>query len=102
MIMNEDDKKKIELIELIDSAFNSMSLEEIQILFGGEKIIEKLKGSESEVGPLMSAYIEIEKLRSDLQELQTDIRSLVKSMHAHTTPIYNPDLTLLKSKYGTY
>ena len=102
----------IEKIKLIDQVFRSLSVDEIKSILSADLIVDKLKGTESGTGPILSTLqsvsmlqVEISSLRSDHIVLKEDFKTALKVMQTlsqPTIPQYSSELQNLKSKYGVY
>jgi len=100
----------LEKIKILDTLFASLNVDDLRELAEKEEIIARLKGADSSVGVIsslvnehqhlthesMNLRIEIEALRSNLQEL---IRVLDKTVFS---PPNNYEFYNLKSRLGAY
>ena len=107
--MTNDDLEKV---KLVDQVFRSLSLEEIKSILSADLIVDKLKGTESGTGPILSALqslsmlqVEILTLRADHTMMKEDFKTALKVMQTlsqPTIPQFSSELQNLKSKYNIY
>lgn len=107
------DHEKEKLV-ILDSVITSMSLDEIKLVFGADMCVDKLKGVETPMGPLIKLVrdadwlsSEVMRLNDKVSTLQTDMKTLIRALEIESRPVtqvvtYNPDLQTLKSKYAIY
>ena len=102
----------LEKIKLVDQVFKSLSLDEIKSILGADLIVNKLKGTDTTPGPILSSIqdlsmlrVEIATLRADHTMLKEDFKMAlraIQTLSAPHVPYYSAEMQTLKSKYGVY
>ncbi len=108
IFLNDDDLKKV---RLIDRALTSMSLEEVQQMFGEPTVVDVLNGTAPTTGVLEKFIAELNMVDTKLFSLRAEIREDMQKITKVASTLANPpmpyypitgDLLSLKSKYGVY
>jgi hypothetical protein len=101
---------QLEKINLLDTLFSALNVDELKELANSEKIIAKLKGTNQNSQILCRLIQEhdmmitdVMYLKTEVQTLKTDLQALVKVLHTDVfTQRFNQDFQNLKQKHNVY